>query len=209
MAGYDPTKTCGDYGGVSETTGQPCGRGAGHGSHEQSGRCQSHDAAAELQRATAKAIVLQKLAEEGAASGGLQRACEAAGIGKFLLARWRKYDAAFGEHVGSLIGSRDLARVDDVEDKVYDRIMADKASPAETIFYLKNRDPERWRDVYLDPQTIKAARRLEGAVAGQPLDPRRTLKEKFKQMAERGRQAAVVAGREAVGVPPLPAPEVE
>lgn len=141
--GYDPDKTCGDYGGKTRN-GKPCGQPAGWKSDDQTGRCHQHDSIAEAFKATKKSEILELLP----INGNLGQLCKAVGITGRTLWNWKLEDPEFRENVDSIILARDRERASDVEDKVYERIIAGTASPAETIFFLKNRDPDRWKDIY-------------------------------------------------------------
>ena len=201
---YDPNQTCGFYGGRN-AAGLPCKHPAGHYSTDDSGRCREHDRVAEAFRAAKKAQILELLPEIGNSG----QVCKAAGVTPRTVWAWRQEDAEFREEYDALVTARDRSRAADVEDKVYERIMGDKASPAETIFFLKNRDPDRWKDVFEN----KGRGPIMGA--GQPLPEidsakgklSHKLKEQARRMAQASRtsesltreaQAAEAAAREAI-----------
>lgn len=74
-------------------------------------------------------------------------ACRAVGIDYTTLYSWQQKDQRLKEKIESIIDSRVLV----VEDKLYSRLIKGEASPAEYIFYLTNRAPQRWkRDALVD-----------------------------------------------------------
>lgn len=184
---YDPNQTCGHYGGVQQFTGKPCKHPAGFkNAEDESGRCAYHTQAA-LEQMAAKKATLLTLLDEGGVDLSLRTAAIEAGIKWGTLVAWRQRDGDFNEQVQAHVVAYDRHRAGDVEDKTYGRIMADKASPAEIIFFLKNRDPERWRDVYMDHSTIKSLRKQEEPV--NLASPKDRLKTKLRDMAKRAVEA--------------------
>lgn len=135
--------TCGDLGGLGLQDG-PCTRDAGWGTdHRGQGRCRDHDEAAEAARQALKSRFVEEF-RTGRVSR--QKAAEMIGVGATQVWRWRQADPAFEEAVKEAEQESDRHRVGMVEDSMFARIVAGKASPAETIFFLKNRAPDRWRD---------------------------------------------------------------
>lgn len=61
--------------------------------------------------------------------------------------RWRVADSEFDKAVVAAYQTADSGRAMLVEDTLFRRLIEGKASPVEMIFYLKNRAPDRWRDV--------------------------------------------------------------
>lgn len=61
--------------------------------------------------------------------------------------RWRVADSEFDKAVVAAYQTADSVRATLVEDTLFRRLVEGKASPVEMIFYLKNRAPDRWRDV--------------------------------------------------------------
>jgi hypothetical protein len=146
-------RTCGDLGGTG-LTGAPCTHLAGWGTeHRGEGRCAEHD---EDQAATLQAH--KKKYVELLASGdvSLMEACESIGRNPSTIWRWRQADSGFDAEVTTAQTQHDKIRVKHVEDSLYLRCRLGLAKAAEVIFFLKNRDPERWKD--------RQIRTLEGAV---------------------------------------------
>ena len=71
-------------------------------------------------------------------------ACKAAGTTYVTFFSWQRTDKKLKARVEEVLDSRVLV----VEDVCYKRLIMGTASPAEYIFYLKNRAPERWKDTY-------------------------------------------------------------
>lgn len=136
-------QTCGDLGGVG-ADGQPCSHAAGWGTEAPgSGLCSEHNETAVATMQAHKKRFLELLSS-GEVS--LRRACQEINRDPATIYRWRRVDAEFDSQVSAAQDASDTIRVGLVEDSVFARIIAGKASPAETIFFLKNRAPERWRD---------------------------------------------------------------
>lgn len=149
--------TCGDLGGLG-LQGDLCTREAGWGTdHRGKGRCQDHDEAAEA----AKQALKTRFVEEFR-TGRVSRtkAAESIGVGATQVWRWRVADPAFDAMVKQAEQESDTQRVGMVEDSMFARIVAGKASPAETIFFLVNRSGGRWRHI----QTIQHAGEGGGAM---------------------------------------------
>lgn len=70
----------------------------------------------------------------------------ACGIDPSTLWHYRQDDQAFDEAFAAAMDEADAFRVKMVEDSLFKRICTDKINPAESIFFLKNRDPDRWKD---------------------------------------------------------------
>jgi hypothetical protein len=140
--------TCGDNGGLG-LQGQVCTREAGWGTeHRGTGRCQAHDDVAEAERQALKSRFLEDF-RTGRVSR--EKAAQGIGVGATQVWRWRQADAAFDAAVKQAEQESDQQRVGMVEDSMFGRIVAGKASPAETIFFLVNRGGGRWRHI----QTIQ------------------------------------------------------
>ena len=140
-----PTRrTCGHYGGVSEDSGEPCNNGAGWGTASVGkGRCMYHDDAAIAQIAAHKKTVAERF---GSGNVSLTKIAAECGLNTSTIFRWRRLDPAFDAVFIEAQQRSDRARVMMVEDSMFARSVGGKAHAAETIFYLKNRDPERWKD---------------------------------------------------------------
>jgi hypothetical protein len=144
QAPYDPNRSCGDYGGMT-IAGTPCKHPAGYQNPDPTDPCcKVHGRQAQLEMATKKAQILELLPE----SGNITQVASNVGAHVRTIFEWRRLDGEFRVQFDVIMESRDKGRAMVVEDKVFDRILNDRASPAETIFFLKNRDPDRWKDVY-------------------------------------------------------------
>jgi hypothetical protein len=129
--------TCGDAGGRT-AKGEPCGVTV------VSGRCHHHEAGADERTAEQKALFL-KLYEAGDLS--MAAASTQAEASRTTVWRWRRDDPEFDQAVAVLTDRIDDQRVHQVEETMFDRIIAGKASAAETIFFLINRGRGRWQHV--------------------------------------------------------------
>jgi hypothetical protein len=69
-------------------------------------------------------------------------ACRKVGIEYMTLYLWMQKDPRLKEKIHALADSR----VEVVEDTCYSRLIGERASPVEYIFYLKNRNPKRWNN---------------------------------------------------------------
>lgn len=130
------TKHCADFGGIS-ADGTPCRVTT------TDGRCPAHDDEAVAQMVDAKAEFLELYSTgEHSARGA------AAKVGRSAATvwRWRRVDEEFDQAVRDAQQLSDAIRVAAVEDTLFKRIMEETASPAEVIFFLKNRAPDRWKD---------------------------------------------------------------
>lgn len=137
-------KTCGDFGGVSEDTGAPCIQIAGWGTATLgAGCCKNHDAAAIAQIVAHKKTIIDRF---GSGVVSMVKAAAECGIHVSTIFRWRQLDAEFDNHFLGAQQRSDRSRVLMVEDSMFARSVGGKAHAAETIFFLKNRDPERWKD---------------------------------------------------------------
>lgn len=130
-------KHCGDFGGIA-ADGQPCGR------RVIEGRCPKHTEENLEAQVDAKAQFLE-LFRTGQIS--LKRAGAVVGVAPNTIWRWRQADPEFDKAVGELQQVVDDIRLAMVEDATFERIIGERASAAEVIFYLINRSKGRWRDV--------------------------------------------------------------
>lgn len=178
--GFGPEETCGDYGGRT-SAGRPCRQPAGWKSDDASGRCHQHDTIHEAWMVGKKAEIIELLPT----TPFLKTLGELVGIPPKTIYDWRRSDGKFREEYDALVEVRDKERAAQVEDKVYERIMADKASPAETIFFLKNRDPDRWKEQFTSPKA------QTGATGDLPNadSAKARLSKKLKTMARRAAEA--------------------
>lgn len=185
--GYDPEKTCGDYGGRT-AAGGPCQQPAGWQSEEvNDGRCVQHDRAADDFKRTKKMEILAMLPKVGS----WKQVCDTTGISYRTLYDWKRADGAFRDEVDTIIDARDRDRAAQVEDHVFSRILTDRASPAEIIFYLKNRDRDRWRDNYESPADRMG--RKEADRMANVDDPKQRLTKKLRAMAQRAAESTRAA----------------
>jgi hypothetical protein len=131
-----PKKTCGDFGGVT-SDGKACPLKV-----SKKGRCRHHS---EERNATTQAIKERVVAllSEGK---HFSTAAVLVGIDATTIWRWRRADPDFDAKVKPLMLENDEDRVSLVEETLFERIVAGKAAPAEVIFWLKNRCPQRWKD---------------------------------------------------------------
>ncbi|MEO7520643.1 MAG: hypothetical protein ABIW79_02385 [Gemmatimonas sp.] len=136
-------KICGDFGGVSAETGEPCGNHAGHGSPKRTGPCSLHTAEGLADLAQRKQLFLEHF---GCGLVSMKTACEETGINPITIWRWRACDEAFDEAYQSAQQTSDAVRTSYVEDSLFARSIAGRAHAAETIFFLKNRSNGRWTD---------------------------------------------------------------
>jgi len=104
------------------------------------------------ERETAKAKFLEAL--RGDKPLAMDRAARRAGVNRVTVWRLRQDDPDFDQAVREAQDHQDSLRVQVVEDCLFDRLAKGTASPAETIFFLCNRAPARWRHV----ATIRAER---------------------------------------------------
>lgn len=185
--GYDADKVCGDYGGKT-AAGGPCQQPAGWKSEEvDDGRCFQHDRGADDFKRSTKARILELLP----AVGSWKQVCDQVGLHARTLFEWKRADGAFKDEVDTIIDARDRDRAAQVEDHVFNRILTDRASPAEIIFYLKNRDRDRWRDNYESPADRMG--RKESAQMANVDDPKHRLTEKLRTMARRAAESTKAA----------------
>jgi hypothetical protein len=75
----------------------------------------------------------------------LQAAARSIGRDPRTVYRWRAADPEFDAQVRAAAEESDKVRVALVEDSYFARLVSGKASAAEMIFFLTNRDPERWK----------------------------------------------------------------
>ena len=138
------TKRCGDFGGVNGG-GQACKQYAGAGTdHKGEGRCHKHTEEADVAMQANKSRVVEVLGE---ATGSLIKAAYELKVNPVTIWRWRKSDPEWDKEVSKVIEESEARRAQTVEDALFARLIAGKASAAEVCFYLCNRAPERWKHV--------------------------------------------------------------
>ncbi len=129
---------CGEYGGLS-ANGEACGRKVG-----EPGKCKAHSDEAVDDMAASKVAFLKLFAE---GSNAIRSAAAQVGVGVVTVWRWRQQDPEFNDAMTVAQTDADAVRVALAEDSLFKRIIDGTASAAETIFFLKNRAPNRWRDM--------------------------------------------------------------
>lgn len=127
-------RTCGDFGGRN-AKGTPCAQPG-------VGLCPQHNETSLVAMQSVKKEVLERLAK----GEYIIQIAKAVNMSPVQLWRWRKQDEDFDNAVAALSIDNDDARVKLVEESLFHRIIMGTAMAAETIFYLKNRAPHRWRD---------------------------------------------------------------
>ena len=132
---------CGHYGG-KRLDGKPCTRQAGWGTRKKTGRCKDHDESAEAKRQAHKKAFLESV-ESGTVS--MAKAAQDVGVDQATIWKWRQADEEFDKAVATAKANSDRVRVEIVEDSLFKRIVDGDAAAAETIFFLTNRSPDRWK----------------------------------------------------------------
>lgn len=131
--------TCGKV----KADGTNCTRPAGWGLQKHSGPCKDHSKGKAAKVASLKKQVIELLGDPLNTMSNVSEQC---GVAVRTLYEWRYTDEAFDADWITITAERDRVRVAIVEDNLFRRACDLKANPAETIFYLKNRAPHRWRD---------------------------------------------------------------
>ena len=148
-------KTCGDAGGVTRA-GKPCKRKT---QLDKDGRCSVHGLAKEARIKQDKKRALELLRDP---TYTVAEIAEEIGVDSWTLFDWRRNDEDFDKGWLEIRAVVDEVRNDIVEGNMFRRAIKDKANPVESIFWLKNRDSQRWKD--------KQEREVYGK-DGQPLLP--------------------------------------
>jgi hypothetical protein len=152
--------------GRAKRDGTVCTRPQGWGiKGKKSGPCRDHTDEAMERMRTLKQTVLDLLADP---ENTLRHVAEKSDVSVPRMYAWRQEDEDFDKEWLTIIAARDRMRVQIVEDSLYTRAAAGKINPAEAIFFLKNRAPDRWRD--------KVEREITGK-DGVPLIPLEALRE--------------------------------
>lgn len=89
-----------------------------------------------------KANTIKAVLDSLAEGATFEAACKGASIDQATFWRWRKDDEKLEAEVQSILESR----ISVVEDALYQK--AKEGHPVSMIFFLKNRAPKRWRDVW-------------------------------------------------------------
>lgn len=142
MAQGQPSDTCGDHGG-EKANGEPCQRAAGWGTDQDTGKCKNHRPEADEKMNDTKKEFLEEFTSE---VQSLKRAAKKVGISQATVWRWRQDDPEFNKDVEEAKNKQEQMRVEKVEDSLFRRAVSGDATGAETIFWLKNRAPDRWSD---------------------------------------------------------------
>lgn len=134
--------TCGDNGGVNED-GSPCTRKAGWGVRPKTddGMCKVHIEKPDYDAG----LKAEFLAEYREGKTTIRSACGKAGMSEAKLWKLRQVDEAFDKEVRELTKLSDVLRAQAIEDALFMRVLAGKATGTETIFWLTNRAPDRWK----------------------------------------------------------------
>ncbi len=140
-------RTCGDYGGRLKD-GAPCTRiaswGRGKKARKDGGPCKDHTDEALAKIVTLKKQTLRLIADP------MKTVVEVArevGVVVSRFYEWQQLDEEFEKEWLTLQAEKDRVRVTIVEDNLFKRAAQEaKINPAESIFFLKNRAPQRWRD---------------------------------------------------------------
>lgn len=104
--------------------------------------CKEHGAQAAATLQENKKRFLDALKEGTVA---VREAARRAGVDPATIWRWRQQDSEFHAAVDEATEDADRVRVSMVEDSLFARVVGGRASAAETIFFLVNRAPDRWR----------------------------------------------------------------
>lgn len=75
-------------------------------------------------------------------------ACEGAPLSTNTMMRWRRENPRLDRLILAAMGKSDEKRTDAVEDAMFRRLANGNATPAEYIFYLCNRRPQKWQNNY-------------------------------------------------------------
>lgn len=132
-------KTCGDHGGTTQK-GQPCTRPKGWGRNTNTGKCKAHHG---LKNEQLKREYLKMLRNEIISYAEAARKINRS---RTTVWNWQQADPEFDEKVKQAQKNQDDHRVKAVEDSLFKRLIKGDAAASETIFFLKNRRPDRWRD---------------------------------------------------------------
>lgn len=148
---------CGDLG-HKNRDGNPCRKPLGWGiKGRDTGPCRYHDGRDQGTRERIKKGIVEYLARPELT---LRQVGRKVGRAPNTIWGWRQRDKEFDKQCATAMSSANSARVQIVEDSLFKRIITDRVNPAETIFWLKNRAPERWRDKVVSARTGKDGKAL-------------------------------------------------
>ena len=133
---------CGDLGHTNRD-GRLCKKRQGWGTEGvYKGACCYHDGRDQGTRDDIQRALLQYLRNPELT---LEEICRKVGRAPNTIWRWRQQDKEFGKECSAALASANEARVHMVEEAMFLKIVAGNASSRETIFWLVNRAPERWK----------------------------------------------------------------
>jgi transposase-like protein len=132
-------KSCGSNGGVTRS-GQPCGRKT---NLDKDGLCKDHG---KLKTAKIKADKKKALELLRDPLNTVTEIAEELDLTSWTLFDWRRNDEEFDKEWSDIRAVVDDVRTDIVEGNMFKRATKGNANPAESIFWLKNRASQRWKD---------------------------------------------------------------
>ncbi len=132
-------ETCGDHGGRTQQ-GQPCQRPAGLGRNTNTGKCFQHH------NSNIQQLKKEFITQLENQIISFRKAAQKIGRDYSQVWRWQQNDPEFARQVQAARERQDNKRVQAVEDSLFKRLIKGEAAASETIFFLKNRRPDRWRD---------------------------------------------------------------
>ena len=134
---------CGELGHATRH-GRPCRKPQGWGIQDvDKGPCRYHTEGVRATRKSLKTQVAEYLVRPDLT---LLEVGILVGRAPHTIWRWRQDDDEFDKQCIEAMAAADCVRVRIVEDSLYKRIITDRLNAAETIWFLKNRAPDRWRD---------------------------------------------------------------
>ena len=155
-------KLCGELG-HEKKDGQPCSKPQGWGVEgTDEGPCRYHDGRDQRTRDATKKAVLKYLARPELT---LREVARKVGRAPNTIWGWRQRDKEFDRRCAAAMARANDIRVQLVEDSLFRRIITDRVNPAETIFFLKNHAPDRWKDKPVSAPTSKGGESLIPAEA--------------------------------------------
>lgn len=123
--------------------GEKCTRPAGWGTDEDKGYCKDHTKSKKKTIKKRKENFLETYKNNVIT---LEKAANQIGLDQSTVWKYRQKDDEFDKKVEQAKEQQNKKRVDKVEDSMFKRIVKGDATASEVIFYLKNRDPKRWKD---------------------------------------------------------------
>lgn len=132
-------KTCGSNGGVTDRN-KPCKWTRGL---DKDGRCYRHPVTVDPATKADKKRALELLRDP---LNTVAMIADEIGCSIWKMYQWRKRDEQFDKQWMEIRGDVEEVRTDLVEDNMFIRATKGNANPAESIFWLKNRRSQRWKD---------------------------------------------------------------